>query len=78
MASMRSNHLANYSLEVFAGGTALAEGTAKTEPKGIFMVTCPSCGHTADEYDFIDPENDAPDLEDVLYCPECEHAFEES
>lgn len=42
------------------------------------MVTCPSCGHTADEYDFIDPENDAPDLEDVLYCPECEHAFEDS
>jgi uncharacterized protein YbaR (Trm112 family) len=42
------------------------------------MVTCPSCGHAADEQDFIDPENDAPDLEDVLYCPECEHAFDES
>ena len=40
------------------------------------MVTCPECGHSGEICDFQDEENFAPDLEDILYCPECEHAFE--
>ena len=65
------------STNVFAGGTAPAGGPAKTNLKGLFMVTCPECGHTGDEYDFQDEENTAPDLFDILYCPECGHAFQD-
>lgn len=40
-------------------------------------INCPECGHSGGYSDFQDEENFAPDLADILYCPECDHSFED-
>ena len=38
---------------------------------------CPECGHTAEQYEFEEHVDDAPDLVGTFMCPECEHGWEE-
>lgn len=38
---------------------------------------CPECGHTAEQHEFEEHVDDAPDLVGTFMCPECEHGWEE-
>lgn len=60
---------------MFAGGTALAGGPANIG-RSKKMLTCPECEYSGEASDFQDLEETAPDLFDVYFCPECDHAFE--
>lgn len=40
------------------------------------MLTCPECEYSGEASEFQDSEETAPDLFDVYFCPECDHAFE--
>lgn len=38
---------------------------------------CPECGHAAEQHEFEEHVDDAPDLVGSFMCPECEHGWEE-